>query len=463
MNAVQTPMTHGLLSGLSVLKPNKMKELFATRGLQGGDLFLTIKALGYEKEVDQDSYSHWQEDFILANFQSRNAVTGQGAGDSVNITLDQNSVDASNHFYPEVYDVILFGTPGARVPGIITAINVSSPAAPVLTVEPKLITDTIPDIDADEYLFIVTNSWAEGSDQPDGKISGVTEYTNYLTESKQSVSTTGSALTDSLWFDIPWTSIKSDAPAGSYYRKVLVDLDHRMSQAIGGALQFDVPTTNTAAVDAVEGTLLPGTLGFYPAIEAYGYVDPITPGGMTIGDFDTYGKIFVRENVTNPEIMGWMGYDLYVEIENLLPDFLDNTNVDYTMKRVADNYFGKNMDMAVSIGFSAFTKSGKTYLFKINYDFSNQKTFGTTGYNYGYMAAFIPMGKSKDARTGDMVGSIGYRYKKLGNYNREFEMWDEGTANVPVKTGRKDKRYTFCRSNYGAQQIGAHRFIALEP
>lgn len=463
MNAIQTPMTHTLLSSMSVLKPNYTKELFAIRGLQGGDLFLTLKALGYEKPVDQENYYHWEEDFILNNFQNRNQVTGQGAGDDVLITLDQNSVDANNKFYPTVGDQILFGTPANRVTAYIVSINVSSPAAPVLTVRPKNSADTIPTIAADETLFIYTNTWGEGTSQPNGKISGVIQYENKLKILKTSVETTGTALTDSLWFDIPWTTMKKGAPEGSYFRKVLIDLDHRTSQAIGGALQFDNFTTNTAAVDPVEGTLLQDTFGFYPAIEAYGYVDPITPGALTIGDFDTYGKIFVRENVTNPEIMAWMGYDLYVEIENMLPDFLDNTNVDYTMKRVAENHFGANMDMAVAMGFSAFKKSGKNYLFKINYDFSNQKTYGSTGYDYGYMAALIPMGKSKDARTGDMVGSIGYRYKKLGSYNREFEMWDQGTANVANPTGTVDKRYTYCRAHFGAQQIGVNRFIALEP
>lgn len=465
MDAVQASMTHTLLSGLSVLKPYNEKNLFAAKGLQGGDLFLMIKSLGnnWSKEVDQETYNHWEEDYIINNFQSLGAVTGQGAGDAVLITLHTNSVDASNRFYPVAGDEILFGTPAARVPGTIRSINITTPTAPVLTVYPKDITATIPDIDAGDTLFIYSNSFGEGTDQPSGRVSGVDQYTNHLKELKHSIDVTGHAITDGLWFDIPWTTSVKGAPAGSYFRKANVDLDYKMAQSIGGALQFDVITTNTALTDPTEGTLLDGTLGFFPAIDLYGYASPYTPGNMTIGDFDTFGKAFVRENVTNKDILAWMGYDLYVELENLLPDFLDNTNVDYTKKQLGQNLWGANMEMAVAIGFSHFQKSGKNYMFKINYDFSNQKTYGSTGYDYSNMGALIPMGTSKDARTGDMVGSIGYRYKKKGDYSREFEMWDTGSVYMNTPTNSVDKKFTHIRAHIGAQQIGVNRFISLLP
>lgn len=462
-DAIQATMTNTLLSGWSVLKPNKMKDLFRAYENQGADYLLMIKALGWQREVDQETYSHWEEDRIHTNFQSKGNVTGQVAGATVAITLHADSVDANNRYYPRVGDNLLFGNGSGRVVGTVISINETDPTAPILSVRPNQVGDTIPDIATGDYLFIYSNAHGEGSDQVDPRISGVTEYSNYLKIIKEDVKTTGTAMTDRLWFDIPWAKMDGRAPAGSYYRKALVDLDYRMGVFIGGALQFDEPVTNTLIVDAVYGTTRQATFGLFPAANLYGYTDDYTPGTLTIGDFDVWGRALTRESVTNGEIMGLFGDDLYVEVENLLVDYLGNTNVDYTRKKVISRLFQGSASMEVVVGFSYFTKGSRTYMFKVNYDYSNVTTYGSTGYNYSHLGIFIPMGKSRDSKTSEMVGSIGYRYKKLGNYSREFKMWDTGSANMDRPTNTIDYKRTSCMAHIGAHQIAANRFITLEP
>lgn len=462
--AIQATQTNALLSGWQVLKPSKMKDLFAAKGKQGGDYYLMIRALGWSKEVDQETYSHWEEDYIIENFRTRNAVTGHGAGDSIDVTLHADDLDTANRFYPVVGDELLLGNGSSRVVGVITVIDVSTPTAPVLTIEPKDTADTLPDLNAGDYLFTFSNSHGEGTGQPDPRISGVDEYYNHLKIIKHDIKATGTAYTDGLWFNIPWATMGvTDAPQGSYYRKAVVDLDHRMAQSIGGALQFDVLTDNAAVIDPVYLTTREGTLGVFPAIGLYGYQEDYTIGTMTIGDFNEYGRIFVREQVTEAEIMANVGYGLHTEIEDLLVDYIGNTDVDYTRKRVTNQLMGGSSETEVAISFSYFKKGGRTYMFKVNYDFSNEKTYGTTGYNYEHLGMLIPMGKSKDARTGDMVPSIGYRYKKKGNYSREMYLWDTGSVDMANPTNDVDEKRTHARAHIGAQQIAVNRFISLEP
>jgi hypothetical protein len=147
----------------------------------------------------------------------------------------------------------------------------------------------------------------------------------------------------------------------------------------------------------------------------------------------------------------------------MMIEFLSQTNVDYTRKKAINRLFQGKADMEAVVSFSYLTKANRTWAMKVNYDYSNVTTYATTGYNYSYLGLMIPMGKMKDKKSNEMIGSIGMRYKKLGDYSRQFEMWDTGSANMKSPTNAIDKKKTHCRAHIGAQQIGVNRFIVMEP
>jgi hypothetical protein len=468
-DAFQAQHTNTLLSAYSVLKPEKLDELFQKNEKQGYEYFLLIRALGWMMEVSQESYSHWEDLRIHENFNSKTTVASPGvAGNPISIVLSATDLDASNRYYPRVGDDIPFGNGASTVVGIITAIDdTSDPTAPVLTIYPKQVADTLPGVTAGDTLFIMSNSFGEGTDQPAARFSGVQEITNYLKKIKETINSTGTALTDSLWFTIPWANIVGEgvAPAGSYYRKAFVDMEYRMALSIGGALQFDENTTNTTpVVDATYGTVMKGTIGLFPATRTYGTSFNYTPGTLSIADFNYFDRVLAQQHVSNKTIMFMQGSALYQENEDLLYDYLLDTNIKYEniRRNVTDTLFGKMSEREVSVGFGYFEKSGRTYAFKRNFDYDNPQTYGSTGYDYPNLGILIPLGKSRDKSTGKSVGSIGCRYKKLGSYNREFEMWNVGGAGNIQKTDGVDRILSYSRADIGAHQIAANRFIVVQ-
>ena len=100
-------------------------------------------------------------------------------------------------------------------------------------------------------------------------------------------------------------------------------------------------------------------------------------------------------------------------------------------------------------------------MFKRMKTFSNQSTYGSTGFKMPNMGVFMPVNSQKDPVNGDMVKSIGYRYKGLGPYSRKMEVWDVKGAGPGLKVTEFDKASTYMRCNIGAQHRGGNQMILM--
>lgn len=461
--AFQAQYNRPLLSSFGMLYPDKLDELFRRYGKQGYQYFLMLRALGFRLEAENEQYSHFEENYIHENFTEKTGAAQPAVGASIDITLSATDVTANDQYYPRVGDDLIFQTTTGRVVGNIYSIDdTTDPTAPVLTVYPKRSTDQFPAVAAGTTLYIFSSSFAEGTTQPESRFSGTEEFTNTLKIIKESVESTGTALNQKLWFDIPWTQ---GGETWGYYRKALVDLDYRMALQIGGACLFDVQTTNTSLLDSTTGYSINGTDGLFPTANTYGHQYPYTAGTLTVGDFDQWDRLLEQEFVTAKVVMMMEGVKLYQEVENMLVDYIKNTDVDYTRKVVTDELFNGLQKMEVTVSWKYFTKSDRTFAFKRMHDFSNIKTYGSPGSKVPQLGILIPMDYTKDAKTGAGLPSIGYRYSKLGDYSREFEMWDIRGAggNTASYNTAIDKIVTYSRAHIGAHQVGANRFIVLEP
>jgi hypothetical protein len=94
--------------------------------------------------------------------------------------------------------------------------------------------------------------------------------------------------------------------------------------------------------------------------------------------------------------------------------------------------------------------------------FNNPKLYGATGYSAPQMGIWMPINKRKDPVSGNMVESMGVRYRGLGNYNRRMEVFQVGGAGNGLKVTEFDRRDTYQRCHIGAHFRGGNQFILME-
>jgi hypothetical protein len=443
-----------IVSGFDIHKPEIMNVLFSRFGDQGASYFQLLRSMGFEEPVANDTYGHFEDNHIHEIFHSRGIVAAGAAGVAVDVTLDTQDLDANNNCYPRKWDVVLFPN---EVTGSITNVDkTTDPTAPVLTIKPNDVGESIPALTAGEELVIMSSAFSEGSGQPDGAISGTWEYSNHAQIIKETIGYTGTEMVNQTWFNV--TDKGQSIPA--YYFKGQIDIDYRMALKIDGALLWGKETTNTI-IDPVTGYPIKTTEGAVPYIRRVGNEQTYTEGAFDIDEFDEVDNTLDR-NFAGNYILGLVGIGLHQDIENSLVEYFTNTAINYTSPAVNDVLFNSNESLSASVNFKYLTKSERTYLFKRMGVFNNPKLYGADGYSARTMGIFLPINKKKDPVTSAMVSSIGTRYRALGPYSRRMEVWQVGGAGNGLKVTEFDKRYTYQRCHVGAHFRGGNQFVLLE-
>jgi hypothetical protein len=443
-----------IVSGFDIHKPENLNVLFSRFGDQGASYFQLLRSMGFEEQVSLDEYGHWEENRIHEIIHVRDIVPQPAVGDPISFTLDLIDLDVNNNFYPRLWDQILFPN---EVPGSITDIDVAIPAAPVITVEPNETTDQFPALVAGEELVIFSDAWSEGSDQPDPALRGVWRYDNCAQIIKETIGYTGTEMVNQTWFNV--TSKGQSIPA--YYFLGQVDIDYRMALKIDGALLWGKQTTNAALIDPDTGRPIKTTEGMIPYIRRVGNEQTYVSGAFDVDEFDDMDNTLDREHAGN-YILGLLGISLHQDIENSLVTYFANTNITFTKQATNSALFNNNEALSASVNFTYLTKSERTFLMKRMGVFNNPKLYGATGYEAPRMGIWMPINKRKDPVSGNMVASIGTRYRGLGKYNRRMEVWQVGGAGEGLKVTAFDNRYTYMRAHIGAHFRGGNQFVLME-
>lgn len=449
-----------IVSGFDIYKPEYMNELFMRYDDQGMSMFNLIRSMGFEKEVALDTYGHFEENKIHETIKVRDIVSQPSVGADIVFVLDTDSMDANNNFYPREYDTILFAN---EVTGYISDIDITTPADPSITVKLNDDTDQFPALTQHEHLAIISNAFSEGSGQPDGAIRGVWKYDNDAQIIKETIGMTGSEMVNQTW--IPITSQGQKIPA--YYFLGQTDIDYRTALRIDGALLFQKRTANVLAIDPDTGRLIKTTEGMIPYIRRVGNVHPYTIGSLDISDFDEVNLMLDREFAGN-HILSLLGIRVQQELEDLLKLYFADTNISFTRQVMNNAIFNKNESLGASVNFKYLTKNERTFMFKRFGNLSNPQTYGAyTGSAYQYdfpsMGVFLPINRKKDAKSKNLVESIGVRYRGMGHYSRRMEVWQVGGAGPGLKVTEFDSRYTYQRCHVGAHFRGGNQFILLDP
>ena len=445
-----------IVSGFDIHKPEYLNSLFSRYGDQGASFFQLIRSMGFEKPVALDTYGHFEENHIHEIVHARDIVAQPAQGDPITFTLSLADLDVNNNFYVRKFDQMLFPN---EVTGIVTAINVADPTAPIITVEPNEVTDRFPALTADEELVIMSNAFSEGSTQPQGAVSGTWEYSNTAQIIKETIGFTGTEMVNQTWFNV--TTKGQQIPA--FYFKGQIDIDYRMALRIDGALLWGKQTTNTTGVidDDNNNLVIRTTEGLIPYVRRVGNEQSYTAGAFDIDEFDEMDNTLDRE-FAGSRVLGLLGILLHQDIENSLKDYFANTNIQFAKEATNPALFNNNEALSASVNFTYLVKSERTFLMKRMGVFNNRKLYGATGYEAPRMGVWMPINKRKDPVSGNQVDSIGTRYRALGKYSRRMEVWQVGGAGEGLKVTAFDTRNTYQRCHVGAHFRGGNQFVLME-
>ena len=445
-----------IVSGFDLHKPEKLNVLFRRYGDQGESTFQLIRSMGFETPVALDTYGHFEENHIHEIVHSTGIVAQPAVGDPITFVLDAADLDANNNFYVRMWDVIMFPN---EVTGVVVDIDVTTPTAPEITCELQEATDRFPALTASEELIIISNQFSEGSGQPEGAVSGTWEYENDAQIIKETIGYTGTEMVNQTWIDV--TSDGQKIPA--YYFKGQIDIDYRMALRMDGAILWGKRTTNTnaALTDPDTGRAPKSTEGLIPYIRRVGNEQSYTAGAFDIDEFDELDNTLDREFAGN-YILGMLGISLHQDIENAMVDYFKNTNITFAKQTTNEVLFKGDEALGASVNFTYLTKSERTFLLKRMKIFNNSKLYGADGYSGPTLGVWVPINKKKDPVSGNMVSSIGVRYRSLGKYNRRMEVWQVGGAGEGLKVTEFDSRNTYQRCHIGAHFRGGNQFVLME-
>ena len=444
--SVSAQMSNTLVSLFNIHKPEKANFLFRKYGKQGVTAFQFLQSVGAVTPVAQGTYSHYEEDWIHATITPSADVTG-AASATIQIVVSAADIDAAGNFYGRVGDIVMFSN-GAKAQVIA-----KNQGAATLDIRP-LLAATALSAKQDEPIIITSNSFAEGTDQPEGRVSKAYEYSFNTQIIKEKVASTGTELTNQNWFN----SIDGTTINAWFDKAKSIDLDYRMALAIDGMILYGETGDNTGLLGSTSSGLVSG-------VTSQGGNATYTPGLFSVSYFDQMNRYLDKQQSGN-EYVGLLGYQAFQDVENTLSNVFTQNPIIFAGgagKTFGNLMYGDNMqsltDKSVEIGFRSITKTDRTFhLLKLP-QLSNPKLYGATGFSEAGRMIFCPLDKPIAPKGGAMP-HLAVRYKELGGYSRKMESWFIGGAgNIPVKTTGVDNVELNSRAEMGAEQFALNQFF----
>lgn len=446
--AVAAQISNTLVSLFNIHKPEKANFLFRRYGKQGVTAFQFLQSIGAVTPVAQGTFSHFEEDWIHSTF-TPSVVGAGGAGVTTNVTLSATDMDSLGNSYPRVGDIVMFND---GVKGQVLTKSGANPA--VLGIAPLLVADDIAvSAVVGEQVIIISNAFAEGTTQPEGRVSKAYEYTFYTQILKETIDSTGTELTNQNWFN----SIDGTTINAWFDKAKSIDLDYRMALAIDGMILYGEVADNPNVVGQTSG-------GLIEDVTTNGGNASYVPGLFSVSYFDQMNR-YLDKQMSPREYCGLLGYQLFQDVENTLSNVFTQNPIIFaggTGKTFGELMYGEDMKslagQSVEIGFRSITKTDRIFhLLKLP-QLSNPKLYGATGFTEAGRGIFCPLDKPIAPKGGAMP-RLSVRYKELGGYSRKMESWFTGGAgNIPVKTNQTDSIQLNSRSEMGSARFGSNSF-----
>jgi len=396
------------------LKPEILAQLIEARGDQGGKMFDTLLAMNAKAPTTQPIFSTFTAGFIYETFHSNGVVA---AGATQVITLQAADI-VSGSSYVRIGDVVRYpnATPlSADVTGVVTALS-----SPLSTVTVRSLTATnLPALVAGETITIIGHISGSGGKTPPG-VFRLYDKDNFKTQIwSEAVQQAGGS--EALW----WTTTSLGQNAMTPYILGVWEASIRMAlaQSASGLYGQSNTVSITDPDTTANGNPAPYITGegYINYIKRKGHTDTYTPGLMSILDFYGVDETIIQE-FTGNDIMVWIGDKASNEKDQVLQNYLKNTNVQYATEHLKEQYFAGNSKLVANLGFNAIVFNERNYYFQQQPLFWNPKQGGAPGFKDRFTMLFMPMGSSQSQE--GYLPTIRYRYRNYAGNNRMMEIWD---------------------------------------
>lgn len=423
-------MAQGVISQYQMYAPNELVQVFE-RHNYAPSFRLMLKTMGFNRGTAAPTIGHyeypWRKNLVTVDSiitpsagPGTSVVIELAAGDMYNAGVNVNGV-AAQASYPIKGELLLF--PDGEMAQITVKDTTVTPHR--LTLTPiDVAVDLVTSITAGEQYFIATNAWGEGTGLPEGRVPRVVRYSNTFQIVKGAAGSTGSELTNKMYFE------PVAGQPGSFFAKVSIDTMYRFEQDSDGALLWGQQINNITEFNSELGfdVNVSGTEGLIRFATVNGNTDTYTVGNFQMADFDDFSRYYERERIGVNDLLCLQGQDMSIEVENVLIDILNGDLAAMLTKQYmyGTGEFGAGFEkaadpaaFALKFDYRAVKKSGYNYFFYNMPVFNESVGAGSAAYDYPNWQVILPIGYVKEKSSGDNRATIGYEYKKLGSYSRE--------------------------------------------
>lgn len=453
--------TGTFLAAQDVLARQDIPILFRKKGYNRMPFFMELFVLGMGggkegRAENQNTFWHHEDTKFKELLQLETNFAGAAAGVVGTMRVKQSLITNSTIPF-RVNDNLLF-TGG--VTGQITSIIVNSATNIEITVRPQEITDALPAVvAATGFISVIGNAKSRGSNQPAPLQTKTEPFSHTFQIIADSTKIEGSLISERIWV----TQDSSGRAINGWWSKTMFDAEYRQYCNISDALLFQKLTTNGNVDPNNSNAAITTTEGFFPWLEVEGAVYPVS-GSVAVANFNTATR-YLDTQRAGSFVYAKMGIDLFLEVEDVLVTYFDNSNIAAVIE-AANSMVPGVRELHGTSTFKGFTKGGTNYLFSKFEELSDDETYAYTASDYTQYGAFFPIGSAKDPVTKLIDPIIGYAYKSGNGYNRHMEMWQSGAAGGQAQfqyVGENDSNNYYLRSEIASDYKLGNKCILWRP
>jgi hypothetical protein len=433
-------LTRGIVSDLSILKPQYYPKFISKYGAQNYTMLLEM--LGFKGQVKSQTIRHWEDlGKKHQTVQVQANVTSAANGDAVTFTLTSGSHHDSGTKSPvregEIVEVASTG-----IQGKVISVSKVSAGAHTATVRPLSSSQRFESaavagrLDANEWiLFRGQAAVGEASSKGDALIPRVEEVLNYVSEIREDWRVTDRAMIEEIWF------------GENYSYKGLEEAVSRYMNNKEFTLMFGKDITNANASATSKNTI-----GLLQQIENRG-----TGVSYTAGSLDR-AKL---HEVTRALDFNGGSMENHLLADVFLRQELDDELFDlYDAGAILWGTVGGSKEAAAMYGFGSITMDGYTFHIKKYLPFSPEAVYGATPTDHQYKnyGIVVPMAQGKDPQTGERYNSIEITYNNVNG--KDMHIWETGAfAKSPTSDVAELNVHHLCYA--GLRVFGANRFVRI--
>lgn len=426
------PTTENYVGALADLhKPGVLPALIERFPGQFDSMMDFMQLTGRKRSWDRVQMIHHETDWKWVTLGVNANVGDPGAGNPITfvVTAAEHTGPIGNtQSYARETDIVEFpsGAFGQILPGGITA----TPGANVITVEPWDTAVNIGALTAGDRIIVHTNAQPERGTTPDPRTPETRTHTFDFSNIAEKYTVSGNEAVNITW-------VETGPGEYRWYIEGERDTAMRFRLSVENMLLVGPGVSNNPLITAYGGAT-----GLIPWLQANANGVNYTAGAFNLADFDTMIDA-LDANLAPREFTIWAGLPLHRDITDMLANLFDNGSIVY-------GAFNGKKELAISMQFSSFHRSGRSFHLKQYQHFTNPESMGATGHQYANMGLLIPEGMTTDSRTKKKIHMMECVYKQVGSYSREFEHWLTGSGGgIPTKTNDTDELNSHYRATWG--------------